>query len=281
MSLEPHWIGLLLLAAIIHASWNALNKASRDPLLSMMTLTASGGLAAGCLIPFVPPLDPAAWPWLATSALLHFVYQLSLVSAYRLGDLSQVYPIARGVAPIGVALLAAITAHEVPSPLGAIGLAIAAGAIMSLAIVGGRGISSHRAVLAALQTALIISLYTVVDGHGVRSTPTGLSYIVWMSFVDCFPIIAVALIRRRGQVLDFLRSDGPRNIAGGMLATLGYSIVMAAMAHGAMASVAALRETSVIFAALIGTRLLGEPFGGLRILASITLAGGLVMLQTG
>jgi drug/metabolite transporter (DMT)-like permease len=281
MSLEPHWIALLLLAALIHASWNALNKASRDPLLSMMTLTASGGLAAGCVIPFVPALDPAAWPWLATSALLHFVYQLSLVNAYHLGDLSQVYPIARGVAPLGVALLAAFSAGEVPKPLGALGLGIAAAAIMSLAIVGGRGIASQRAVLAALQTALLISVYTVVDAHGVRSTPVGLSYIVWMSFIDSVPIIAVASVRRRGQVLDFLRSDGPRNVAGGLLATLGYGIVMAAMAHGAMASVAALRETSVIFAALIGTRLLREPFGGLRTLASIALAGGLLLLQTG
>ena len=281
MALEVHWIALLLLAASIHAGWNALNKSSRDPLLSMMTLTASGGVAAACFLPFLPLPDPAAWPWLAASVVLHLVYQLSLVNAYRRGVISQVYTIARGAAPLGVACLAALSAGEVPSPRSGLGLAIAAGSIMSLAIVGRRGSAPSHAVFAALQTALLISLYTVVDAHGVRSTTVGYSYIAWMCFLDSIPIVCVAMLRRRGQVLAFLRSDGPRNIAGGLLATLGYSIVMAAMAHGAMAAVAALRESSVIFAALIGTRILGEPFGGLRSLASLALACGLVLMQTG
>jgi uncharacterized membrane protein len=246
----------------------------------MMTLTASGGLAAGCFIPFLPPLDPAAWPWLAASLVLHFVYQLSLVSAYQLGDLSQVYPIARGVAPLGVALLAAFTAAEIPSLLGGVGLAIATAAIMSLAVTGRQGIGSRRAVFAALQTAVLISLYTVVDAHGVRATSNRFSYITWMALVDSVPIVITGIVCRRGEVLDFLRTDGTRNIVGGLLATLGYSIVMAAMAQGAMASVAALRETSVIFAALIGTRVLGEPFGASRVVASVALAGGLILLQS-
>lgn len=280
MALEPHWIALLLLAAVIHASWNAINKASRDPLLSMTTLTVSGGLTAGLLIPFVPPLDPAAFPWLAASAALHFAYQLSLVHAYSLGDLSQVYPIARGTAPLGIALFAALSANEVPSPAGGLGLVIASGAIVNLAGAGSRVTRSRKAVLAALQTALLISLYTVVDGHGVRSTPLSLSYIVWMSLIDSIPMLILALWRRQGQVLRFLRSDGPRNVAGGILATLGYGIVMAAMNHGAMASVASMRETSVIFAAAIGTRLLGEPFGLRRVIASLALAGGLILVQS-
>jgi len=280
MALEPHWVALLLLAAIIHASWNALNKASRDPLLSMTTLTVSGGFAAGCLIPFVPPLDSAALPWLAASAVLHFAYQLSLVNAYSLGDLSQVYPIARGTAPLCIAILAALSADEVPSPIGALGLLIASASIVSLAGVGSGVPRSPKPVVAALQTALLISLYTVVDGHGVRATSVSLSYIVWMSLIDSIPMLILALWRRRGQVLTFLRSDGPRNVAGGILATLGYGIVMAAMDHGAMASVASLRETSVIFAAVIGTRLLGEPFGLRRLLASTALAGGLILLQS-
>ena len=107
-----------------------------------------------------------------------------------------------------------------------------------------------------------------------------LSYILWMSLLDSIPILLLALWSRRGQVLRFVRTDGPRNVAGGILATLGYGIVMAAMDHGAMASVASLRETSVIFAAVIGTRLLGEPFGWHRVLASLALAAGLILLQT-
>lgn len=278
MSLEPHWMGLLLLAALIHAGWNALNKASRDPLLSMVTLTTSGGLAAGLLIPLVPPLDPAALPWLAASVALHTAYQLSLVQAYGLGDLSQVYPIARGVAPLGVAGFAALFAGEVPQPLGVLGLLVAAAAITSLA--GASHLPhSRKAVAAALQTALLIGLYTVVDGRGARATDTSLSYIVWMSLLDALPMSGIALLRRRGQVLDFLRSDGLRNLVGGLLATLGYAIVVSAMAHGAMASVAALRETSVVFGALIGTRLLREPFGARRVLASASLALGLMLLQ--
>jgi len=280
MSLQPEWIGLVLLAAIIHASWNALNKASRDPLLSMVVLTASGGFFAGLFIPFFPAPDPAAWPWLATSVVIHFVYQLSLVRAYQLGDLSQVYPIARGLAPIGVALLAALTAEEWPTPRGTLGLLIAAAAIVSLAFAGKHLPRSGQALRAALATALLISGYTVVDGNGTRATNTGISYVLWLSFLDSFPILFVALRRRRRAFVHFLRSDGLRNATGGILATVGYGIVMLAMAHGMMATVAALRETGVIFAALIGTQLLGEPFGTRRILASCAVVVGLVLLQT-
>ena len=108
MALELHWVGLILISALIHASWNAVNKASRDPLLSMAVLSVAGGVAAGSLLPFLPPLAPTALPWLGASLVAHFAYQLALVRAYGLGDLSQVYPIARGMAPLGIALFASL-----------------------------------------------------------------------------------------------------------------------------------------------------------------------------
>ena len=279
MALELHWVGLILISALIHASWNAVNKASRDPLLSMAVLSVAGGVAAGSLLPFLPPLAPTALPWLGASLVAHFAYQLALVRAYGLGDLSQVYPIARGMAPLGIALFASFAADEIPTPLGALGLVISAAAITSLAGAGRALPHSRRAVTAALQTALAISLYTTFDGMGVRNTPSALSYICWMSLLESIPIALTAILSRRGRVLDFLRTDGLRNAASGVLATLGYGIVMAAMAHGALASVAAVRETSVIFGAIIGTRILREPFGTRRILASCALAAGLMLLQ--
>ena len=125
MHLEIQVIALVLFAACLHAGWNAITKSSSDPLVNMAIVTASGGAVAGAMIPLTPAIDPAAFPYLACSACLHFVYQLTLVRAYRYGDLSQVYPIARGVAPLGVGVLAAAIAQEIPSARQAFGLAMA------------------------------------------------------------------------------------------------------------------------------------------------------------
>ena len=279
MTLDGSVLGLVLLAAVLHASWNALTKASRDPLLNMTVVSASGGLAAAAAIPFLPLPAAAAWPYLGVSIVLHFAYHLSLVRSYGLGDLSQVYPIARGLAPLGVAALAAALAEEVPAPRQVAGLLLASGAITSLGWIGRSQRSSTAAVTSALATAAFISGYTVVDGQGVRSAGNPLSYIAWLMFLDTFPILAFALARRRARLGAFLRAEGPRAACGGLMALLGYGIVLWATTRASMAPVAALRETSVVFAALLGARLLREPFGTRRLLASAALALGLALVQ--
>jgi drug/metabolite transporter (DMT)-like permease len=268
----------VLAAAVLHAGWNALAKSSRDPLLNMATVTASGGLAAAAVVPFVPFPGAAAWPYLLAAVLLHFLYQLSLVRCYALGDLSQVYPIARGLAPLGVALLA-LFAGEVPNALQVAGLIVACGGIVSLAGVHRTRRAPGAAIASAVLTAILISGYTVVDGLGVRAVDTAASYIAWSFFLDAFPIVLFARHQRAGELQRFLRSEGRRGVVGGVMATLCYSIVLWALAHGPMAAIAALRETSVIFAALLGTCLLGEPFGRRRLAAACALAAGLALMH--
>ena len=131
----------------------------------------------------------------------------------------------------------------------------------------------------AVVTALLISAYTVVDGLGVREAGHAGTYIVWMFFIDAFPMLAITLLLRRGRIIAFIRTEGAWPAAGGVMATAGYSLVLWAMARGAMAPIAALRETSVIFAAVIGAAMLSEPFGARRFAAASVLAAGLVLIQ--
>jgi drug/metabolite transporter (DMT)-like permease len=270
-------VALVLLSALLHATWNALTKAASDPLLGMAVVSASGALAAAAAVLFLPLPEPAAWPFIAASTAVHVVYQLVLVRGYTLGDLSQVYPIARGLAPLGVAALAAWTAGEVPSLRQTLGLALASGAIASIGW-RGRG-ASGQAVATAAATAALIATYTTIDGLGVRRAGSPWSYSAWVLSLYAVPIVAITMYLRLGRLLEFARGEGRRTIVGGVLAVVGYAIVLFAMSRGAMAAVASLRETSVVFAALIGVRMLGEPFGAHRIMATLALALGLVLVQ--
>jgi drug/metabolite transporter (DMT)-like permease len=273
-------IGLVLLAALLHASWNAFAKRSSDPLLALWLITLSGGLLAGALTLAASFPRPEAWPYLAGSMVLHLAYQLFLVAAYRSGDLSQVYPIARGLGPCVVALLAASVGREPLGPPQLLGLALVTLALWSLAFLSAppRELVG-RPVAAAVLTGLMIGSYTFVDARGVRLSDTPLDFISWSLFLDSLPISVVALAGRRGRVRAFLRGELRRGLAGGFMAGTSYGIVLWAMSTTPMASVAALRETGVLFAAWIGTRLLGEPFGVPRMLAAAGVATGIALLQ--
>jgi drug/metabolite transporter (DMT)-like permease len=277
LSADWHVVALVLLAALLHATWNAVSKASADPLGALALITASGGVAMAILIPFVPAPARAAWPYLGASLALHFFYQLSLVAAYRHGDLSQVYPIARGLAPMGIAVVAAAALGEAPSTLQGAGLVLACAAIASLAF-GGEAASRH-AVFHATSTALWISVYSVVDGQGARLSGNALGFACWSLALDSLPITLWALARRRGRLLELARLEGRRCVAGGVMSVIGYSIVLWAFARMPLWAVSALRETSVVFAAFLGSRVLGERFGRRRVAAAIVLAIGLVLVH--
>ena len=272
-------IGLVLLAALLHASWNALVKASGDPLINVAIVTATGGIVAIPAVVLFPFPGPETWPWLALSAVIHYAYQLSLVRMYQLGDLSQVYPIARGLAPLGVGLLAAIGAGESLAPLQILGLGLASASIMALSGLGSRGPSSRSAVGMALVTAGLIGLYTFSDGRGVRSVENPLFFIGWSFVLGSVPMVLTTILVRRRDGWSVVREGGLQAVGGGIMATVGYGIVLWAMSRTTMASVASLRESSVLFAALLGTRLLGEPFGRRRTIASFVLVAGLILIQ--
>ncbi len=228
---------------------------------------------------FVAPLDRSAWSILAMSIVVHALYHSFLLLGFRIGDLSHVYPIARGTAPLLVAVLSALYANEVPTPMQGVALLVVSVGIFLLAFPGGETVRDLRPVIVGLATAAMIGTYTVLDGLGVRSTMNPFSYVAWIFVFDGIPVLAVCIWRRGSQLFRTPRRDVLRGIVGGVLGTLGFTIVLWAMSQGPLAYVASLRETSVVFAAWIGSRFLGEPLGKRRLAASAIVATGVIWLS--
>lgn len=275
-------VGLVLCSALLHASWNALTKASGDQLANVAIVTLTCGLLGAVAIPFVGRPTGMTWVWLLASMAMHFAYHLALVRMYRLGDLSQVYPIARGLAPLGVATLAAIWGGESLAPFQMLGLGLSSVAILVLSGVFPRSVSetaADGAVPAALLVSLLIGTYTYIDGSGVRSGASPRIFIAWSFLMNAIPIGILLPVLRGRQTAAAIRSAGWRAVGGGLMGAVGYVIVLWAMSRTTMASVASLRESSVLFAAILGTQLLGEPFGRRRIGASAVLVIGLILVQ--
>jgi drug/metabolite transporter (DMT)-like permease len=267
VSQTPLVLGLVLLAAVLHAVWNALIKSSADAWLTMLMVFGTGSAACALGLPFVEPPARESWPWLAAGIALHNGYVVFLLLSYRVGDLSHVYPLARGTGPLLVALLSGRVVGEHLSASLALDRSVATPA-------------GRRAASFALATGVWVAGYTLVDAMGVRRAGSTLGYIVWLQAAEALPFLLASLAIRRRAVLRFAASAaGRRGAAGGLMATLAYSLVLWAYSLGAVAPIAALRETSTLIAALIGTLLLGEPFGGRRILAALLVVAGLVALN--
>ena len=281
MTLQPHLVFLVLLAAVLHATWNAVVKASGDRFLSFAAIRGTGTVLACLAVPFVPVPDPEAWPYLLAGVAIHNVYYVVLLQAYRFGDFSHVYPLARGIAPVTVAVLAALFAGEVPGLGGIAGIALVSLGVASLMFAGEglKGAAAKPIVLAVI-TGLFIAFYTVVDGLGMRLGQTTLGYIVWLNMGEGIPFMIAASVMRRREIGPFLKQHWPRTTGTGVLVVAAYGLVLYALGQGAMAQVSALRETSVLFAAVIGWKVLGEPFGRHRIAAAAVIVTGVVLLQT-
>ncbi len=270
---------LVLPAALMHAGWNTAVKTGADRLLTYALVGFSGGLAALLLVPFAPLPDPESWRFILASVALHCGYKFFLLQAYRLGDLSYVYPLARGTAPLAVAALSGVVAGERPAGWELAGVLAISFGVISIAAGGGRPQRRDAAPAAfAVATGLFIASYTLVDGVGVRLAGSRLGYIAWLHLLDAFPIVLAALLLRRGRAMGGLRTEWKRGAAGGLLNLGAYGLVIWALSLGAMAPVAALRETGVIFATLIGTVFLGEPFGPRRLPSALLIAVGIVLL---
>lgn len=268
---------LVLSAAVMHATWNAFVKAGNDKAVMQCLVIFFGGIPGLIILPFVPLPDPACWPYLVGSVLAHSVYYFTLVEAYRFGALSQTYPIARGSAPLLIAIAGLMVANERLNGGEWLGLIVACAGLISLAGIPKAGES--RSILFALATSLGIACYSVLDGLGVRSTANGLSYITWLLALEMIPVGLAFLWLRRGRAMVSLKQNFKRGLFGGIIAGIGYGIVIWAMDFAPMAHVSALRETSVILAALIGTLVLHEPFGPRRIAAAALVAAGNALLH--
>ena len=271
---------LVLLAALMHATWNALVKASRDVTLDTALVAGSAALACALLLPFLPLPETASWPWLLTSGVVHQAYFFILARAYRHGDLSYAYPLMRGLPPLMVAAGGALVLNDpgsvfLWSGIGMISLGV-------LWIGGFRHLllqARARATLFALANAVVIAGYTLVDGVGVRQSGNAASYGLWLFFLTGLPFMAVALWQRRNLAHPYLQLKWRRAAVGGCLSVGSYLIALWAMTQAPIAAVAALRETSVIFAAIIGAVILKEPLGRSRIAGACIVVIGIALLR--
>ncbi|WP_328494606.1 DMT family transporter [Streptomyces sp. NBC_00414] len=244
--MTPLVTAAVLLAAITHASWNAIAHRITDKLVGFTLIAGGGALIGLVMVPFVPFPAAEAWPYLLASAVIHVVYYMLLMRSFRLGDFGQAYPIARGTAPLVVTLLAALFAHEVPDGWAAAGIAVSCAGLTGVALWGLRGKRPDwAAIVAAFATGLTIAAYTVVDGLGVRASGSSLGYIAWLMAVEGVAVPAYALYRRRGELLGILRPFAGLGLLGAALSVAAYGLVLWAQTRAELAPVAALRESSV------------------------------------
>lgn len=252
----------VLLAALLHASWNAMIKGGSDVLLDTATIVAGAGLLALPVLFIVPLPHPASWPYIVASIATHLAYYFLMVNAYRTGELSLVYPLMRGVAPLITAVLGIIWLRELPEAISWLGMLMISLGVIALAlrpadkapVLAGHG----RAVGFALANAAVIAVYTIIDGTGARLAGDPWAYIVWLFVLDAIPFSIYMLATRRRTFVTALAERRWHGLIGGGLSAGAYAISVWAMTKAPVALVASLRETSVLFATLIGARLLKE-----------------------
>lgn len=280
-ALHPTVVAVVLVAAVLHASWNSIAHGIKDQLVAFTLVGAGGALAAVPLVLFFPRPHAQSWPFLAISVGLHVTYTVLLMQCYRLGDFSQVYPLARGTSPLVTTILAAVVIGEVPGPARLAGVIAISAGLASLVLAGRRPHGSHAAIVAAVATGLTIATYTTVDGIGVRMSGTAFGYTGWLILLEGSAIPLWALAWRRGALLRQLRPVAAVGLTGGVLSLLGYGIVLWAQTRGPLGPIAALRETSIIAGAIIGAVVFHERFGRPRILAAVLVACGILVITLG
>ncbi|MHB2166567.1 EamA family transporter [Alsobacter sp. R-9] len=270
----------VLVAALLHASWNAVLKVRIEPLLAMTLVNGGAGLfGAGLMLWTGFPAAPS-WPWLAASTVLHLGYALALTQAYRRADMGLVYPIARGSAPLMTMLGSLVLVRDPLAPLSVAGILVLATGIGLLALRGRSGLD-RSAVRWALLTAVTISLYTLADGMGARAAGDPHAYIAAVFLFDGLTCLAfVAGLRGLRGMAPMLTVLGP-GLAGGAAAFGAYWIAVWAMTQAPIALVAAVRETSVLFATAIAVIVLREPLMPHRIVSAVLIVAGLALIRMG
>lgn len=272
-------VAAVLTAALLHAVWNAIAHGVSDRQVGFFLLNVATGAASLPFLPLVGLPAAGAWPFLLGSVAVHVAYNLLLLRSYQLGDFGQTYPLARGTAPLVVAI---VSVTVVGQPLGvaeALGvLTISAGLVV---LVLGRGSfsASRPAVLAALTTGLSIATYTVLDGVGVRHAQNTLAYIAWL-FALQGPLIAVIVAGRRRGILADSRPLLLPGLTSGVVSLAAYGLVIWAQSRGQLATVASLREVSIVFGAVIGAVVFHERLGWVRVVGAAIVLTGVVLLAT-
>jgi len=268
---------IVLSAAILHALWNALVKAA-DNRMAIMGLISAGHVMLGVVLALQSPMPSAiSWAYIAASTVIHFGYYYLLYHSYRLGDLSHVYPIARGMAPVLVAVGAQIFAGETLPPLAWLGVLVTSAGIFLLAGNIFRSNTPPIVVVTAMATGVMIASYSLVDGLGVRVAGTETGYIGWL-FISEIIVVGIVFSRLGPRARQISRKTLLMGLLGGLVSAAAYGLVIYAKSFSPLAMVSTLRETSVVFAAIIGMVWLGERPWKLRLVSSLVVAGGVVLM---
>lgn len=271
---------MVIAAALLHAAWNALVKANADRLVMVAMMGISQTLISFMVVPFIAFPTPESWPYIWASTALHAGYYSFLILAYRYGDLSHVYPIARGSSPLMVVVITVCVIGEILSTQATASIVLIALGIMSLTLTrGGSGFREPKAILFALGTGVFIAGYTVVDGLGARLADSAHSYIFWLNLFDGIPITLIALYLRRNQIVTQVRATWKLGFLSGVVSLLAYWIVLWAMTQAPIALVSAVRETSMIFAVLFGIFFLKEKLNLARVTSIFITLVGVVILK--
>jgi drug/metabolite transporter (DMT)-like permease len=272
-------VAVVLFAALIHASWNAVLKTGSDTLLTTALITTAAATIAALVLPFMPAPAVQSWPYIAGSVALQFIYYVLLVRAYAAGDMSHTYPIMRGGAPLIVAALSATLVGEPLTPARWLGVGLICSGVLGLAIHRSASSTPHRAATVyALANAAAIAAYTLVDGIGVRKSQAPASYTLWLFLLIGSVRLGWTLLLRRHDLLGYLRRYWPQGLAGGVGTVSSYGLALWAMTIAPVALVSALRETSILFAALISALVLKERVTPMRLASAVLIAAGAATL---
>jgi drug/metabolite transporter (DMT)-like permease len=266
-----------MLAALLHASWNAIVKAAPDKLLTMIMVTTAAAVLSAALIPFLKQPAASSFPYAAASALLQVVYFLLVARTYQVADMSQAYPLMRGTAPLIVAIVSAVEMDDALSPIAWAGVMVICLGILIIAL--GSAFNDRRGIRLALLNALVIAGYTLIDGRGVRRSAAPAAYTLWVFLLAGMPLALWAFTMRRSAFVAYLGRHWRLGSAGGIGTSASYGLALWAMTVAPIALVAALRETSILFAALIAGFILREPIGPRRVISACIIAGGAAILR--
>jgi phosphonate utilization associated putative membrane protein len=273
-------MSLVLVGALLHAGWNALVKSSTDKTLdtALIHVLCSFLALPVCWYVGLPP--PEAWPFIAASLAIHVGYYFALSGAYRHGELGLTYPLMRGTAPMLVAVASMLVLGEDLSGMGALGVVLISGGVLLLG--ASAGLMRHRkAVLYALSNAVLIALYTVVDAKGARISGNVVQYVAMLFVLDGWPFAVLVFLHRKGRIWAYVQGRWPLALGGAVASVGSYAIALWAMTVAPMAMVAALRETSVLFAAILGAWFLKEHWTPNRVLGTVSVVGGVMALRLG
>jgi drug/metabolite transporter (DMT)-like permease len=276
-----HVLGVVLFAALLHASWNAAVKASVKESLPSTAIFIGAGIVAAFAVPFLPIPARASWPFLLGSVAVHCVYSVMLGRAYRLGDFSHAYPLMRGLPPLLTAVLMTVFSDERATPLQQAGMLALCGGILSLALEAGLGSPKlkHAAGWAVL-VAVSIGVYTTLDGFGGRLSGSAFGYVAWTCLLEAVCLGSWLVARQGPATLLLVLRRWPITLVGGATTLAAYALVVWAMTQAPVALVAALRETSVVFAALLGVVVFKERLGPARILAIALVLAGIFLMRS-